>query len=815
MIRAKTTVSAGVVLAFSLLCYVLVAFFYGMSFQRVLPAAILASVLHAVMLHVLVWKLAQCLHADTRRILSPVSVFLVVTLFYFGITFLKYFADWQLYPEFTTDLTYRLLGTFLVFLSMLLLMRWWSWWSSRHQDETLAILNRLGQRLGFRIMVLIGCIISVMVFYMIRGAEANPAGGAILSRRTFILASIAQSMFFPMLVATFFLRKGSIRNICFTILMLSAVAILLSTGARNMLILTGLVVILLVLFWKRLKRTLRSSAVIFVLATPLLTLSFAVPLTTYVKMGKPNRYLVQTAQRGDLSDYAISISLLNHRPGPYHVLKNATLWAIPGTLIDKESLDYVGLGFQKAHGWRLNEYRAGYTLYNIDYPASSFSTGAYIGGYIGMVLFPLVWVGAFIWFIHLCPGLLKVAAYLCCINEMIHIELAAWSIIAVARNYLLFTAIMYLAIRLALITSTRLSLRKITRGIFISRKMGDSNRNLGHRITMLNKMQVTFYHRRPQGANFSIERLFEDVRRALPEVIETKVAVCRFASRGLFRRGYNMIEAAFRQGDVNHITGDVHFLAFLLRKRRTLLTICDLVSVHCLRGWRRSVFLFLWYWLPIKRVAVVSVISEATKEDLLRHIKVDPQKIRVVHNCVSDDFKPVPKEFNAANPVILQIGTGANKNLERVAEAVKDMACHLRIVGKVSDEQVTTLQQSGIDYSCVSNISDEEIVQEYCQCDMLAFVSTYEGFGLPIVEAQATGRPVITSTVCSMPEVAGTAACLVDPFDVSSIREGILKIINDSAFRDRLIQQGFENVERFRPETIARQYVEIYSEMLK
>ena len=332
---------------------------------------------------------------------------------------------------------------------------------------------------------------------------------------------------------------------------------------------------------------------------------------------------------------------------------------------------------------------------------------------------------------------------------------------------------------------------------------------------MFDKMRVTFFQRCPQGANFSIERLFADVRRGLPENIDAKVAVCRFASRGILRRVYNVIEAAFRQGDVNHITGDVHFLAFLLRKRRTLLTIHDLVSVHRLRGLRRAVFFFFWYWLPVRRVALISVISESTKEDLLQHVNVDPGKVRVIHCPVSDDFEPGPKEFNAAKPIILQIGTGSNKNLERVAEALRAMPCHLRIVGKVSDEQVTTLQQSGIDYSCVSNISDEEIVQEYCQCDMLAFVSTYEGFGLPIVEAQATGRPVITSTVCSMPEVAGTAACLVDPFDVSSIREGILKIINDSAFRDRLIQQGFENVERFRPETIARQYVEFYREMLK
>ena len=328
-------------------------------------------------------------------------------------------------------------------------------------------------------------------------------------------------------------------------------------------------------------------------------------------------------------------------------------------------------------------------------------------------------------------------------------------------------------------------------------------------------MRVTFYQRRPRGANFSIERLFADVRRSLLESIDANVAISRFASNGFFRRIYNIIEAAFRQGDVNHITGDVHFLAFLLRKRQTLLTILDLVSVHRLKGWRRAMLLFFWYWLPIKRAAVVSVISESTKKDLLRHIKVDPRKVRVVHCPVSTDFKPVAREFNAAKPVVLQIGTGSNKNVERVAQALQGIPCHLRVIGNLDEDQLTVLRQCEIEYSSVSNISDAQIVDEYRRCDMVVFASTYEGFGLPIVEAQATGRPVVTSTVCSMPEVAGDAACMVDPFDVSCIREGILRIINDSGYRNELIRRGFENVERFRAKKIAQQYLNIYQEIFQ
>jgi len=143
------------------------------------------------------------------------------------------------------------------------------------------------------------------------------------------------------------------------------------------------------------------------------------------------------------------------------------------------------------------------------------------------------------------------------------------------------------------------------------------------------KVRVTFYERRSQGGNFSIERTFADVRRALPAGIEANVAVSRYPSRGVLRRIYNVVEAVFRLGDVNHITGDVHILTYLLRKKRTLLTIHDLVSVHRLKGWRRSTLLFLWYWLPVKRAAVVTAISHSTKEELLRHVNVHQPRFRL------------------------------------------------------------------------------------------------------------------------------------------------------------------------------------------
>jgi glycosyltransferase involved in cell wall biosynthesis len=327
-------------------------------------------------------------------------------------------------------------------------------------------------------------------------------------------------------------------------------------------------------------------------------------------------------------------------------------------------------------------------------------------------------------------------------------------------------------------------------------------------------MKITYYHRHPISGTYSLERLFQDVRGALPENIEYEISIASFESRGLWPRLYNAVEAIFRQADVNHITGDVHYIACFLKKNRTLLTIADCVMLKRLKGIKKLLLFFFWYWLPEKRSALISVISESTKREVLMYLRCDPDKIRVVHCCVSHDFKPFPRVFDAKKPYILQVGTSETKNLLRVVEALKGITCHLKIVGRISGVQEATLKRFGIEFSAVANISDQELVEIYRQCDMLVFASTYEGFGLPIIEANAMGRPVITSNIYSMPEVAGNAACLVDPFDVESIRAGVLRVIQDAAYREQLVQNGFKNVERFKPEAVAIQYMALYRELL-
>ncbi len=326
-------------------------------------------------------------------------------------------------------------------------------------------------------------------------------------------------------------------------------------------------------------------------------------------------------------------------------------------------------------------------------------------------------------------------------------------------------------------------------------------------------IRITHFMRRPRPNVFSIERLYEDVRGAMLEDCRVTVWTCRHPSTGLWPRVKDMWAARKAQGEVNHVTGDVHYLTFLLDPKRTVLTVHDLVLLGRLRGVRRSIVWLLWYWLPVRRSRAVITISETTRAALLEAVRCDPAKVRVIHNPVSAEFRPVPRPFNAELPRILQMGTKPNKNVERVAKALEGIPCRLAIVGPLSDAQTEALRRHGIDYENHVGLSREALVAQYAEADMLVFASTYEGFGLPIVEAQAVGRPVVTSNLSSMPEVAGDAACLVDPFDAASIRAGVLKVIGDEEYRQRLVEAGYSNVEQFRATAVAENYAALYREV--
>jgi glycosyltransferase involved in cell wall biosynthesis len=325
------------------------------------------------------------------------------------------------------------------------------------------------------------------------------------------------------------------------------------------------------------------------------------------------------------------------------------------------------------------------------------------------------------------------------------------------------------------------------------------------------RMRVVHFQRKPFEGQHSIETLFASLRERMRIMgLDVSAAILPYHSKGFWRRLANIAWAFRHRAEVNHITGDVHFLMLGLPATRTVLTIHDCHALERLRGMRRWLMKLLWFELPIHRAAAITVISQETKRQLLRHVRVNEDRVVVIPDAAAPIFRPCSKPFNAACPRILQIGTKENKNLPRLIQALHDLPCCLHIVGPVDDSLRQQLTASGIVYNVSANLSESEMYRAYCESDIVTLVSTYEGFGMPIIEAQCVERPVVTSNCSSMPEVAGDRACLVDPFDVASIRAGLLRVISEPEYRQDLIEHGRLNCQRYSLAAVAGSYAALY-----
>lgn len=313
---------------------------------------------------------------------------------------------------------------------------------------------------------------------------------------------------------------------------------------------------------------------------------------------------------------------------------------------------------------------------------------------------------------------------------------------------------------------------------------------------------------RKKGEGFSIEEVFN----VLLDYLHSQKKELPSKSSSVYGILNNIIHARKHRKTISHISGDIHYIA-LGTGKNTVLTIHDIKSIIKGNIFRKLIFKALWFWIPALIVSKITVISNFTKNELTKIIPFARNKIIVIYNPYNQKIVFQTKSFNKIKPNILHIGTKENKNLIRVIQAISKINCHLTIVGTLTVEQTQYLQKYKISYSNEVNVSFDRIAALYCECDIVSFPSLYEGFGMPILEGNKAGRVVLSSNVCSMPEIAGNSACLVDPTNVLSIRNGFQKIIEEEDYREKLIKNGWENLKRFTPETIAQQYNNLYQEL--
>ena len=326
-------------------------------------------------------------------------------------------------------------------------------------------------------------------------------------------------------------------------------------------------------------------------------------------------------------------------------------------------------------------------------------------------------------------------------------------------------------------------------------------------------MNIKYFFRHPKVGH-SIHRVFRTIIGELQKtvIIQKYEVPCKGSMPMSVIKNNFYVFNKRNHDSIHHITGHIHDVLLALVGVKTVLTIHDLVFLDNVKNpFKRFYKWLFWLYLPVKIADVVVCISNQTKRNILKKIKTD--KLIVIHNAVDTIYKNSPKQFNSEKPIILHIGTGWNKNLNNSIKALEGISCHLRIIGNLNENHVELLEKHHIEYSNGLDLTDEDIKEEYIKCDIVNFPSIYEGFGMPVIEGQKTGRIVVTSSIEPILEVANNAAVFVDPQSISSLKEGYLKIITDSKLRSDIIQEGLLNAERFSVRSIAAQYLNVYQQL--
>ena len=265
----------------------------------------------------------------------------------------------------------------------------------------------------------------------------------------------------------------------------------------------------------------------------------------------------------------------------------------------------------------------------------------------------------------------------------------------------------------------------------------------------------------------------------------------------------------------------------------TVVTVHDL-GYHALPGshtFRQRQYLAWSTRWSTSAATLVIAVSQATAADVLRHYVRDPNKIRVIHEAAGAWEAPTPEEVNAVKEVYhlrrryaLYVGTiQPRKNVARLIEAYTMLADEDSITWDlVVAGGAGWLSEPIFDLVRTSRFADRIHLTGYIPEDHLApllagasffcYPSLFEGFGLPVLEAQTAGVPVLTTYSSSLPEVAGDAAILVDPTDVDAIAAAMLELSRDEELRQKLIAAGYENVKRFSWEKAARETLAVLEE---
>jgi glycosyltransferase involved in cell wall biosynthesis len=237
------------------------------------------------------------------------------------------------------------------------------------------------------------------------------------------------------------------------------------------------------------------------------------------------------------------------------------------------------------------------------------------------------------------------------------------------------------------------------------------------------------------------------------------------------------------------------------------------------------------YYTATKFSSLIITLSNFSKKEILDNCKVPEKKIKVIYPGPPKQIlvnkakqKAILKKFKIKTPYFFFIGSiSHNKNIKNLVSAFKIISkkypnLNLVLFGEISPEFSNikeAIKNLGLEKKIIITNSTvgEEKTSLFRNSIALVFPSFHEGFGLPVLEAQSLGIPVLTSNITALPEVAGKGALFINPFKVEDIAKGMEKIAFDETLRKDLIKKGFENVKRFSWETTAKETLKILREV--
>lgn len=225
--------------------------------------------------------------------------------------------------------------------------------------------------------------------------------------------------------------------------------------------------------------------------------------------------------------------------------------------------------------------------------------------------------------------------------------------------------------------------------------------------------------------------------------------------------------------------------------------------------------------------------SEAVKGDVVRILHVPAERVTAVPEAAGPAYVPVDscdalawvrRKYKLPERYILSVGSlEPGKNRRRLIAACarlreRGIEHHLVISGQRAwhyEGELDIVRQLGLDerVHVLGYVDGADMPALYSAADLFAFPSLYEGFGLPVLESMACGTPVITSNVSALPEVAGDAALLVDPADISGLAEAMERVLTDQALRADLRVRGLERARQFSWERAARETLPVYEKV--